>query len=142
MNAGKPLGLVVAAGLALGVAAAPAGADPKGDTFALECDDGQTYNVVANGNGNFTPAHDSASTTVFIPLAFGDFTGTITDSQGNVEQLPPDPGIAKGKSGKNAKNTMDCTFSFSETFTDEQGETFTFNGSGSVTGYATPRGGA
>jgi hypothetical protein len=142
MQAGKPLAMLVAAGMALAVAATPAGADPrKGETFELACDDGQTYTVATNGNGEFTPALDADSNTVFIPLSFGPFNFTITDAQGNVIDSGSEPGAAKGKSGKNATNTLTCTFSFSGTETVE-GETLTFSGSGSVTGYATPRGGA
>ena len=127
--------LLVAGGLALGVAAAPVAAHPKdAETFPLVCDDGNTYIVTTNGNGEFTPAHDTDSNTVFVPLSFGDFHGTVTDSEGNVEEFT-EPGVAKGQSGKNAKNTVTCTFSFSGT---EDG--MTFEASGSVTGYATPGG--
>lgn len=127
--------LLVAGGLTLGIAAAPAIADPKGETFPLVCDDGNTYQVTTNGNGEFTPAHDADSTRTFVPLAFGEFSGTVTDAQGNVVDSFSEPGVAKGQSGKNAKGTINCTFSFSGT---EDG--LTFSASGSVTGYATPRG--
>lgn len=95
--------LLVAGGLTLGIAAAPAIADPKGETFPLVCDDGNTYQVTTNGNGEFTPAHDADSTRTFVPLAFGEFTGTVTDAQGNVVDSFSEPGVAKGQSGKNAK---------------------------------------
>ena len=141
MHAAKPLGLVVAAGLALGVAAAPAGAGPVKETVPLVCDNGRTYTAVLNGNGEFTPARDVDSNSVFVPLSFGEFSFTITDSQGNVLDSDTEPGVAKGQSGKNAKNTITCTFSFTGTEVVE-GETLTFTGGGSVTGYITPRGGA
>lgn len=138
MHGRKLVGLLVAAGLAV-VVAAPAGAAPVRETVPLVCDNGKTYTAEVNGNGNFTPARDVASNTVLVPLAFGDFSGTVTDSEGNVVDEFSDPGIAKGQSGKNAKNTITCTFEFNETFTEE-GETYTFSGGGSVTGYTTPRG--
>ena len=129
--------LLVAGGLALGVAVAPAGAHPQGtESFALECDDGNTYDVTTWGNGNYTPAHDTDSNKVFVPLEFGEFHGTLTYPDGTVEELPPDPGVSKGQSGKNAKNTITCTFSFSEV--DEDG--VRFDGGGSVTGTVTPGG--
>ncbi len=142
MKTARPLGLLVAAGLAVGVAAAPASADPrKGEIIPLACDNGQSYTIAVNGNGEFTPGHDTDSTSVLVPVAFGAFTGTVTDAEGNVAETFSEPGAAKGQSGKNAKNTVTCTFSFSETFT-EDGETFTFTGGGTVTGFITPRGGA
>ena len=129
--------LAVAGGVAIGIAAAPANADPKGETFPLVCNNGETYDVTTNGNGNFTPAHNADGTNVFIPLAFGEFKGTVTDAQGNVVDSFSEPGIEKGKgnAGKNATATISCTFSFSGT---EDG--LTFNASGSVLGYVTPRG--
>ncbi len=135
MRAGKLAGLLATGGLLLAVAA-PAGADPKGgDTFPLVCDDGNTYTVTTNGNGEFTPAHDVNSTSMLIPLSFGEFQGTVTYPDGTTEQIT-EPGISKGQSGKNAKNTVTCTFSFSGT---EDG--VTFSATGTVVGFVTPRGG-
>jgi len=118
-----------------------AAADPSGaknsQEIPLTCG-GTTYTVIVNGNGAFTPAHDADSNTVFIPVSFGPFTGTITDEDGNVVDSFTDPADSKG-AGKNAD--LECTFSFSETFEiPELGPgTFTFTGSGSVKGFATPR---
>ena len=125
---------LLAAGALLCAAAAPAAADPKGEQFDLVCDNGQTYSVVTSGNGDFTPAHDSESTTTFVPLSFGEFTGTVRDAQGNVVDTITEPGVSKGQSGKNATGTLSCTFSFTGT---EDG--LTFEAHGSVVGYATPR---
>ena len=101
MKAAKPLAVLVAAGLALAVAAVPAGADPtKQGTFELACSDGQTYTVAGNGNGDFTPVHDTDSNTVFIPLSFGEFNFTITDAQGNVIDTaasPPTPRASRAR---------------------------------------------
>ena len=59
-------------------------ADPKADeAFDLTCGS-TTYSVVGNGNGEFTPVHDTGSTKTFIPTAFGDFTGTVYDENGDV----------------------------------------------------------
>ncbi len=145
MRARKLSGLLVAGGLMLAAAAAaaaaPANADPqKGELIPVDCDNGKSYTLAVNGNGEFTPGHDVDSTSMLVPVAFGSFTGTLTDSQGNVVETFTDPGVGKGQSGKNAKNTVTCTVEFSVTFV-EDGETFTFTGSGTVTGVITPRNG-
>src|SRR3954468_19824900 len=49
------------------VAMAPAAvADPKGAIFSDTCDNGQTVELVFNGNGNFTPGHVLGSTVVYV----------------------------------------------------------------------------
>ena len=73
---------VVASVLGSGVGAA--GADPKAGVTHLTCENGASYEVVVAGNGNWTPAHDSNSNTVFVPTWFGDFHGTVRDADGNV----------------------------------------------------------
>ena len=94
------------------------------------CDNGRTYIVTVNGNGEFTPARDTQSTVVLVPLAFGDFTGTVTYPDGSTETIS-EPGIAKGQSGKRKTDTVTCTG-------DEDG--VHFEAGGSVTGFVTPRG--
>lgn len=131
----KLSGLLVAGGLLVGVAAAPAGADPKkGEVIPLACDNGKSYRVVVNGNGEFTPGHDLDSTAVLVPLAFGPFTGTVTDSDGNVIETINEPGSSKGQSAEHAKNAVTCSFTFSST---ENGMTFT--GGGTVVVRITPQ---
>ncbi len=126
---------IVAGGFILGAFAAPASADPrKGEVIPLTCDNGQQYTIVVNGNGAFTPGHVVDSTSVFVPLSFGPFTGTLTDANGKVVETFTEPGESKGQSGKRARNTVTCSFTFTGT---ENGLTFT--GSGTVTGFITPR---
>ena len=139
MRAARLTRVVAAATAMAALAAAPAFGAPARETIPLECDNGNSYVVEVNGDGEFTPARDTASNSVFVPLSFGEFTGTITYPDGTVENLPPEPGIAKGKgnAGKNATNLVTCTFSFSG---EEDG--VLFEGGGSVTGFITPRGGA
>jgi hypothetical protein len=118
-----------------------ASADPgnakNAQVIPLTCGD-TTYTVIVNGNGAWTPAHDSASNTVFVPVWFGEFSGTITDENGNVVDSFTEPATTKG-AGNNAD--IECTYSVTNTFQDpELGPgTFTFSGSGSVRGIATPR---
>jgi hypothetical protein len=134
----------ILAALVLGfsaLVAAPAAADPgnakNAEVIPLDCD-GTTYTVVVNGNGAWTPAHDTASSAMFIPVSFGPFTGIITAEDGTVVEEFTEPAETKG-SGKNAD--IDCSFTITNTFEDPSlGEgTFTFTGTGTVSGFATPR---
>jgi hypothetical protein len=130
--------LSVTAAAALGLsalAAAPATADPKGETIPLTCG-GVTYAVAVNGDGDFTPAHDTASTRMFIPVWFGPFHGTVTDASGTVIDEFTDPAMTKG-AGKNAD--LECSYTFHDTFEDPELGTLTFDGSGTVRGFVTPR---
>lgn len=139
------MGYRVIAGLAaLGVASVigmgTAGADPKGDTFDVVCDNGKTYTLVTNGNGEFTAAHDVNSNAVLVPVSFGEFTGTITFPDGTQVTFT-DPPVSKGQSAKNAKNLVNCTFSFTEV-SDGSDPEFpagaTFTGTGSALVRITP----
>ena len=114
---------------------APAFADPHGFPLTLVCGS-VTYHVVAEGNGDYTPAHDLDSNKVFIPHAFGEFTGTLTDASGNVVGTETDPASTQG-SGKQPSD-ISCTYSF--TFTSDGSDPdgppagWTFSGTGSVIG--------
>ena len=61
------------AGLVLTVSAPEASADPlkakNSLAFPATCDDGQTVQVVLNGEGEFTPAHVVGSTAVFVRMS-------------------------------------------------------------------------
>jgi hypothetical protein len=145
----KLLGACVALVVVVPVMAGSAGADPthakNAAPITLVCDNGQTYNAVTNsGNSNvqtFSPAHDIASTSVLVPTSFGPFSGTITDSSGAVIDQFTDPPATKGNSHGAGSAPINCTFSFSETFTvtetggDLPPGTYTFTGSGSATGF-------
>ena len=120
------------------VTPAPVSADPVGaknsTPVSVTCDNGQTYETVANGNGQFSPAHDLHSTSVLIPVAFGPTTFTVTDPDGNVVDQGTDPAEAKGSSAQNPGADMECTFVVS--FQDPDGLTITVEGT--VTGFVTP----
>jgi len=128
--------VALTAGLA--VTAAPAAADPTGaknsTPVSVTCDNGQTYETVANGGGQFTPAHDLNSTSMLVPVAFGPTTFTATDPDGNVVDSGTDPAVAKGSSAQNPGADMEC--SFVVTFQDPDGLTITVEGT--VTGFVTP----
>ena len=74
------LGILMLAALAQGAAADPINAK-NSLTFPATCDNGQTVQVVVNGNGEFSPAHVVGSTAVFIPQAF-DLTFEFTPTGG------------------------------------------------------------
>lgn len=116
------------------------GADPKGDTFEVVCDNNKTYTLVSNGNGEFTAAHDINSNATLVPVSFGEFTGTLTYPDGT-QQTFTDPPAAKGQSAKGAKNLVNCTFSFTEE-SDGSDPEFpagsTFTGSGTALVRITP----
>ena len=140
MSSSSTLGRTAALAAAmLGLATAlagPAAADPKGEVVPVECGE-TTYLVAVSGNGRFTPGHDTASTSMLIPVSFGEFTGIVTDEDGNEVDHFVDPAASKGPGATN-KATVDCTFSVSETFEDPDLGTLTFTGSGSVQGFVTP----
>ncbi len=128
-------GLAIAGSLG---GAGAAAADPPGEVVTVVCDNGSTYMVALNGNGDFTPAHDVASTTTLVPTAFGEFHGTVTDSDGNVIDEFVDPAMTKGSSSKQRATTTSCTFTITDSFEDPDLGMLTFTGTGSVTGFITP----
>ena len=77
-----------AAMLAFAVLAPAASADPlnakNSFAFPATCDNGETVDVVLNGQGVFTPAHVVGSTAVFVPQAL-DITFEVTPSGGTTE---------------------------------------------------------
>ena len=133
----------ITAAVALGVAAAlsiaaPAAADPKGETIPLVCDNGVTYAVTVNGNGVFTPGHDADSKSLLVPTSFGEFHGVVTDSTGTVLDEFTDPAVSKGSSTKPRGTSISCTYTIVEQFEDPELGLLTFTGSGSVEGFVTP----
>ena len=145
----KVLGLCVALAASVPVLAGTAGADPSNAHSAtlvpLVCDDGQIYDAVANsGNSSvqtFSPAHDLNSSSVLIPVSFGEFSGTLTNSNGDIIDEFTEPGATKGRARATGNTPVHCTFTFGETFvvTEPGGDlppgTYTFSGTGSVTGF-------
>jgi hypothetical protein len=116
-----------------------ASADPQGTEILISCDNGVTYHATVNGNGPFTPAHDLATTTILIPVALGEFHGTLTDQNGAVIDEFTDPAITKGSSGNHVRaTTTSCRFTINDTFVDPVLGTVHFFGQGTVTGFITP----
>lgn len=138
MNRRVRIASALAGGLVLIAAPAPASADPNGESLSVACDNGVTYEVVVNGNGDFTPAHDLASTSMLVPTWFGPFHGVVTDSEGTVVDEFTDPAQSKGASTRDRRTSTTCTFAIEETFDDPDLGTLTFTGSGTVAGFVTP----
>ena len=88
-------GAAIAATAVGALALAPGAlADPVNAKNSLvipaSCDNGKSYQVAVNGNGEFTPAHDLGSTSVFVPQAFDlTFEFTPTDGSPESETRPP-----------------------------------------------------
>jgi hypothetical protein len=132
------------AGLSLGLAVPALGstayADPKaGDAIPLTCG-ATTYQVVVNGNGDWTPAHDVNSNLVFIPHWFGAFHGEVRDAQGVLVDQFDEPAGTQG-SGKQ-KNDVSCTYRFHDVGDGSDPEFpagYTFDGIGTVSGQISGR---
>ena len=139
--------LVAVAFSAALLAAIPSAANavPKGgDTFELDCDNGQTYQVATNnGNGDWTPGFILGSQQRIIPTSFGDFHFLATAPDGTVLFDETEPGNAKGGGHvKVNRPSVNCSFEQSEVLTEADpesglpaGTTLTFGGS--VTGFLT-----
>jgi hypothetical protein len=120
------VGILMMAALAQGAAADPINAK-NSLTFPVTCDDGQTVQVVLNGNGAFTPAHVVGSTAVFIPQAF-DVTFEFTPP-GGPTQSETDTSSKPNVHG----DLVTCSFDVTQTFPEG-----TFHLFGSATGFLTP----
>ena len=106
-------------------------ADPvnakNGLVFPASCDNGQSYQVSVNGNGEFTPAHILGSTSIFVPEAF-NITFAFT----------PTGGPTESETDTSAKHNVHgdvttCSIDFTQTFPEGSIHLF-----GTVTGFFTP----
>ena len=123
-----PLAVAV---LALTVFAPAVSADPlkakNSLAFPATCDDGQTVQVVVNGEGEFTPAHVVGATATFVPQAF-DLTFEFT----------PTGGMTENESNAFAKRNVHgdlvtCSFDVTESFPEGTARFY-----GTATGFFTP----
>ena len=121
---------VVLAAIALGAFAGAASADPVNSktslAFPADCE-GQTVQVVVNGNGEFSPAHVVGSTAVFVPQAF-DLTFEFTPTGGQT-QSETDTASKPNVHG----DLVTCSFDTTQTFPDGTLHLF-----GTATGFLTP----
>jgi hypothetical protein len=120
------LGILMMAALVQGAAADPINAK-NSFTFPATCDDGQSVQVVVNGNGEFSPAHVVGSTAVFIPEVF-DVTFEFTPP-GGPTQSETDTSSKHNVHG----DLVTCSFDVTQAFPEG-----TFHLFGSATGFFTP----
>ena len=128
--------------LTLAATAAPAMAAPVRATHSpnittgtLNCGGGpeNDVDVVVHGGGAWTPALSLEGTTTYQPVAFGEFNGVITDSDGNVVDEFTDPAL--GRSGnRTGQDLITCTFTSEADFTDVEGNLLHFKIEGEVLG--------
>ena len=122
--------LVVAASV-MGVFTTAVSADPVNAKFSLAfpatCDNGQTVDVVVNGNGEFSPAHVVGSTAVFVPQAL-DVTSEFTPTGGQT-MTERDTASKPNVHG----DLVICSFNTTQTFPDGTLHLF-----GTATGFLTP----
>lgn len=136
---------LAAAGAAFGFGALPAQAASSGETLAVDCGADGSYSVLVNGNGEFTPARDTRSTKVLVPVSFQDFHFVATAADGTVLVDQTDASVTSKGGGNPAarspRRQVHCEFGSSFTLVEPDegfpaGTTLTF--SGHVTGYLTP----
>jgi hypothetical protein len=120
-----------AALLAVAVFVPAASADPlkakNSLAFPATCDDGQTVQVVVNGQGEFAPAHVVGTTAVFVPQAF-DLTFEFTPTGGTTE-TETDTSSKPHVHG----DLVTCSFDVTQSFPFG-----TFHLFGTATGFFTP----
>jgi hypothetical protein len=124
----KRLCIALVSGIIAMAAFAPgAAADPRnGELIPLSCD-GQSLEVVVNGNGDFTPGHVVGDTAVFV-LQSIDATFEFTPTGGQTES----ESFTRSKANLHG-DLVSCSFDFSETTPEG-----TFRASGTVIGTFTP----
>ena len=116
-------------GLSVSAAVAAPGNAPSATSFELECDNGEPYTIVLNGNGPFTPGHVvDGNGRNLIPVAFS-IEGV--DQDGNL--VFSDSGSKRGQMTGLTGRLTDCTFS--DVF--EDGE-FVVTITGTATVYEVP----
>jgi hypothetical protein len=120
------LALALAAGTA---PAAPTGA-PNATVVTLDCGSAGTFDVVVNGNGQWTPGHLLSGNGVVVPLSFSEQTVTVRDAEGNVIDEMTQAATTKGRARANGRERVTC--SFTATFEDDG---LTITAAGSVTGF-------
>ena len=117
--------------LALAVFVPAASADPlnakNGLAFPATCDNGQTVQVVVNGNGEFTPAQVVGSTAVFVPQIL-DTTFEFTPTGGTTETE-----IDTSSKPNVHGDLVTCSFDVTQTFPEGSFHLF-----GTATGFFTP----
>jgi hypothetical protein len=120
------LGTALAAALVVGGATAATPAPPEREVIPITCGNGESYEIVVQGNGAWTPGRIVGSTGVLVPIAFSfEFTAVTPPPDSTIVEMefPPDLKGGGNVAARNPRATMDCWFT--ETFTlDEYDEEF------------------
>jgi len=132
-----------AAALVVAGAATASAAPPGQEVIPLDCGTAGTFDIVTNGNGEFTPGRLVDSTQVIVPTAFGEITFTAVPPGGEPVVMTTDP-TEKGGGNVGPRNrpSVTCTFDATQTLAEAQdgfpaGTVITI--SGEVTGFLTGR---
>ena len=101
-----------------GLTASPAMADPSGGPLLeVDCGDAGSFTLTTNaGRGNYTPAFDTASNRVFVPVSFGETTFAVYDENDNLLEGGADPATTR-LGNRTGQGAMECAFSTE--FTDD-----------------------
>jgi hypothetical protein len=126
--------VVLAAALTAGVASGAPVNGANTASITISCPSGSFSGVVTLVRGEWTPAHSTDSNAVFIPIAFGEFSGTATDADGNVLFTVDLPPLAKGSSIPENGRLQECTGVIDFDFPGGH-----FTGSSTVTGFIASR---
>jgi hypothetical protein len=118
----------------------PANADPPGGLFTVVCDNGNTYEISLPGNGVWRPGHDLGSTSILVPVSFGESHFVLTDAEGNVLEDITQPSVTKGATPNSVPDDLltSCTFTTEQVEEDPDLGLVTFTGEGTVVLYVTP----
>lgn len=126
---------ILAAFSVVGTALGAPSNSKNAETISLECDNGETYEVVVNGYGEWTPGHIVGGG-IIIPTAM-EYTGTYTDPEGN--EFPVEgsgvKGKGKGKAGQRHE-AVTCTF---EIFFEDPDTLESYESVGTVEGFLIAR---
>lgn len=144
------LGPVLAVVLIAGGVGPATAAPPEQEVISAVCDNGQTFDVVVNGNGgqSFLINNGPVESGVLVPIAFSDFGSRAVTPDGEVllEETFPGEDLKGGGNvaQRNPRPTVTCTFAQSFTVSEDDpgfglpaGTVVTF--SGAVTGFLVGR---
>lgn len=124
----KRLCLALVSGILAVAAVAPgAAADPRGTVFSDVCDNGQTVELIFNGNGDFTPGHVVGGTAVYVVQSL-DATQEFTPPGG-----PTTTNHFLTSKPKIHGDLVTCTFDITRT-----GPAGTFHGFGTIVVFLAP----
>jgi hypothetical protein len=118
---------------ATAAAASPSNAKNAAQVMLTNCTDGNTYQVVVNGNGTFSPGHVVGSNSIFVPTTLALNFVFFDASTGQTQTMSQD---AAKKSP--VKNPVSCDIPLQTLFSAPDGSFGTIEGS--VTGFTTPQG--